>query len=322
MLVSLVLVGGCARQKIAQEREQDSQVRESGPCPDESLAFLNWRDHLPQGELLRGLCLERALWVERVGDSDDFRAHTATDAEVIDLKITQASVVTRLNGGDTLPLYTVTTKDGRSYCPNEGYAPLPEEIQKHCPPGQTSCAYFEELKGRAMLIPGSWRNNRWSVSGNEQTVSCITGAIAKCIKWGYKPGALLGGDSRKPLGDAFQACVRAARADYFGDGVSYTCANTKIDMYDKWGVNQKEISGYGFESLWDANGLVCLNRARYPDCSNLTAVPDCADPVPGTGQPWTGVRGLIGVSSDPHHLQDGACPAAFDACPMPAAFSR
>ncbi|RKH63702.1 hypothetical protein D7V93_08425 [Corallococcus llansteffanensis] len=281
------------------------------------------RDHLPQGEMLRGQCLERVVRVKKDASHPGLYGGYTDLGEVVPMKISDTGIDNRLNGDHTIRLFTVETVDGRqSFCPDVKYTPLPTEAQRRCPSGVASCPYFDELKGRAMLIPGYWKDNAWHSSKDEYTVACISGVVAKCVKWGYKPGALLGGDPQKPLEETFQACIRAARADYLGDGRSFTCSNTKIDMYDRWGLQKKEVDGYTFESLWDKDGLVCLKRPRYPGCPGLTTAPDCDDPVPGTGGSWSGVRGLIAVSSSGTDTLGGRCPTARDACASVESGSR
>ncbi|WP_225410505.1 ADYC domain-containing protein [Stigmatella hybrida] len=99
------------------------------------------------------------------------------------------------------------------------------------------------------------------------TFACETGAIAKCIHWGYKPWATKDG---QPLKDLHQACTRMVRADYCGDGQSHTRQDQVIDMYDAVGIQARTTvasahwvpSKASFEAAWTPEGASCLARTR------------------------------------------------------------
>jgi hypothetical protein len=105
------------------------------------------------------------------------------------------------------------------------------------------------------------------------------GALGKCLHW---PDGSDGGYynflENAPAGRAVQrflTCVRAVRADYCGDGVTYTTDGTKIYLADiphagVWSVDHSHDAGFVLEATWDQNGAVCLNHARHellsPEC--------------------------------------------------------
>ena len=65
-------------------------------------------------------------------------------------------------------------------------------------------------------------------------LTCTSGAIGKCVRWGYrfweeKPGG-------PPLHALHQACIHMTRADYGGDGSTFTRDGTIIYMCDRFGV--------------------------------------------------------------------------------------
>lgn len=123
---------------------------------------------------------------------------------------------------------------------------------------------------------GIFVDGRWSGDGDwlagGWTFSCLDGVIAKCVRsWGYKPWKRL----RSPVhGDVdlqplHQACTRAARADYCGDGTSHTRENTLVDMFDVYGFNVREgAPGFQQESSFDQHGALSVSIPRY-----LTATP-------------------------------------------------
>jgi hypothetical protein len=321
-LLALALLLGCSRRQgslaiLDETRSLPGNYPIYSICPNWDAALdPTWKDHLPQGALLRGQCLERLTRVEHgaTAQPEDYVGYPEK-GESLSLKISEAGIEHLINGSDAVKLYTVKAEDGRSFCPTEAYTPTPEEFSRRCPSGGEGCSYFEELKGKAMLVPGYWVGNTWTPSTTSYTVSCISGAIAKCIQWGYRPDAFQGHELQRPLGELFRACVHAARATYKNDDQVYTCQGTRVDMYDAWNIQRKQVAEYTFESLWGKYGLVCMKRARYPGCEGLPIAPDCEDPSPGVGKDWQGSEGLIAVSSSSSNDLHGKCPTVPNACP-------
>ena len=144
--------------------------------------------------------------------------------------------------------------------------------------GQSLCANGE----MGMFVPGVWdergaRRESVSLGGHDASVtfSCLSGVIAKCVRWGYAPwsaGAAL-----------HQTCTRMARADYCGTGVSYTMDGTAIDVFDA-----KEIlepagdPAFLFEAGWSENGATCVSRTRYEarTPSDDAVLPSCWRDLP------------------------------------------
>jgi hypothetical protein len=95
-------------------------------------------------------------------------------------------------------------------------------------------------------------------------ITCTGGAEGKCVRFGYKPwGKAPDGSSLAPY---YQACVRAVRADYCGDGVGHTRNGTLIDIFDRVGVQRDEtVAGMAFEAAFGPDGAVCVAHPRLPD---------------------------------------------------------
>ncbi len=113
-------------------------------------------------------------------------------------------------------LYRVVLEDGREICAAD-------------PGGDTRLVFF----------PGRFDAQLNYVDDPaEFSVSCVSGVQAKCLRWGYRPWAKapLGG---QPLAPYYNACIRAARADYCGDDQPTTRDGTLIDLYDQVGVQQR-----------------------------------------------------------------------------------
>jgi hypothetical protein len=79
------------------------------------------------------------------------------------------------------------------------------------------------------------------------------GALGKCTGWRFASAS----------NAEFNACVRAARADYCGDGLSFTLAGTPFVVYDSGGGTGLCRTGECFEASWDTNGATCINHLRH-----------------------------------------------------------
>ncbi len=103
------------------------------------------------------------------------------------------------------------------------------------------------------------------------TLACTSGAIGKCIRWGYRPWDERPGGP--PLAALHQACVHLARADYGGDGQSFTQDGTLIDLYDRFGIQQPaNAPGLSFEAAWGSAGALCVARPRLAERISLAAL--------------------------------------------------
>ncbi|MCP3103720.1 hypothetical protein LZ198_33040 [Myxococcus sp. K15C18031901] len=128
------------------------------------------------------------------------------------------------------------------------------------------------------------------------TLACDPGVIAKCYRWGYKPW--LDGSAAGPVTRAHWACTRMARADYCGNGTSFTQDGTRIRPWDDLTPNLIPAPTEGstsaampFEAGWNVWGPSCLSHWRWKHltagCVDLNApvedssghvINDCRDP--------------------------------------------
>ena len=173
--------------------------------------------------------------------------------------------------GDPLTLYEVSRWDERanrwvSYC-------------ERGPDGRAS----------AMALPGRWREGgaSFSESPGDFTLTCTAGANGKCARMGFVPGLLTAeGESLTPY---FKACVRMMRADYCGDGRSFTRAGVPVELLDRAGRqplwSDRDLT---FEASWGPEGAVCVHHPRDGDldvgaltesCPRLTGAvgPGCSE---------------------------------------------
>jgi hypothetical protein len=129
------------------------------------------------------------------------------------------------------------------------------------------------------------------------------GAIGKCILWNRPPNISDPNGMYPPMKAAvmaesakeFKTCVRAVRADYCGDGVSYTKDGTVIDLYRASIASAHEPQpAFIMEANWKEDGAICILHPRYvalsAECQRryqnfVGLVPK---PDPGTS------RGLLG----------------------------
>ncbi|HWN71140.1 MAG TPA: ADYC domain-containing protein, partial [Haliangium sp.] len=126
--------------------------------------------------------------------------------------------------------------------------------------------------GDAGPTAGLFVDGRWHEDGSREdggyTFSCLDGVIAKCIRgWGYKPWKTLTSEEHGEvsLAPLHQMCTRAARADYCGDGNSYTRDGTWVDICDGYGFNVRDESRpFTAESSFDEDHARRVERPRWP----------------------------------------------------------
>jgi hypothetical protein len=110
------------------------------------------------------------------------------------------------------------------------------------------------------------------------TFACEGAAIAKCIRFGYKPWASVEGVS---LAAHHQACTRLIRADYCGDGTSHTVNGQWVNIIDALGV-QQDTESWALEAEWDTEGARCFtdhNRSHAPvSCPGVRMKTQCGTP--------------------------------------------
>ncbi|MDC0668835.1 ADYC domain-containing protein [Nannocystis radixulma] len=119
-------------------------------------------------------------------------------------------------------------------------------------------------------------------------IACLDGGIGKSALWGYHPW-----DTGYY---EFMGAIRMIRADYCGDGDSWTKSGTAIELEDKWGYNTFFDPTLKTEAIFGPKGALCVTRPRRPEfqitgvqCGG-NAPPDCKDAKLGDfsdGYYWT-----------------------------------
>jgi hypothetical protein len=145
----------------------------------------------------------------------------------------------------------------------------------------------------AELADGSWRNvcdpgpdgrrQGFPVAGRPRAdgmlepaeggvfeLACTSGALGKCVRFGYPPWD--GADGGPSL-EVYNACIRMVRADYCGDGVATTKDGQLIDIYDDLGRQKHENEpAMDFEAGWTAEGAVCVRHVRVKENVSLDSL--------------------------------------------------
>jgi hypothetical protein len=135
---------------------------------------------------------------------------------------------------------------------------------------------------RAIALAGTWDSTATYHSSSTQfTFACTNGTIAKCTRWGYRrwASAVQANDPEQklePLAGYHQACVKAAMADYCGNGHSFTKNGTLIELFDYSGSNKGFIPFTGdsignnftaaaLEGYFDQLGGYWIDHRRYEE---------------------------------------------------------
>ena len=107
---------------------------------------------------------------------------------------------------------------------------------------------------------------------------CVSGAVGKArtTPWRYAPY-----DPQVKL-EGFETAIRAIRADYCGDGVSYTKPGNKLQLRDQYGYHNFANQAMNTEAVWaSGGGALCLDVPRWAgqvaraDVHCAAALPSC-----------------------------------------------
>jgi len=96
--------------------------------------------------------------------------------------------------------------------------------------------------------------------------TCSSGANGKCLRWGYQPWDSPGTGIQ--LANFHRACFHLLRADYGGDGRSWTQAGEVVDVSDSLGILKPE-PGFVFEAGWSEMGAICIAQPRLLDTTSF-----------------------------------------------------
>lgn len=139
--------------------------------------------------------------------------------------------------------------------------------------------------GEAIPLNGTWNADGSKTSSDAVvTFACPGGALAKCINFGYAPWQSQDGTSLEPY---HQACTRAIRADYCGDGTSYTQDGNQLNLYDAVGA-QADAIAWTPEAEWNEGGATCISGLATRATVPVTCEAQKLDPLCGASGPSAG----------------------------------
>lgn len=238
----------------------------------------------PQGAYIEGYGLQAAVY-EATFDTITEKPNgilTRVDIKICDKveKAPQELVIDHCEPG-SLGAYTcnVSSTDGTEFCGTTSKTNLGESDRN------------ATRRRGVVIVRGYWdASGQWHPgTGNQVTVSCDSkqnekrqhgwadGSIANCVRLGFYPGILRNSMDH----DQFLACIRAMRADYCGDGASYTRHGTIIDLHElsmagykrrfqKW---RECRDGRCFEASWSPRGAERFVRRRWAEKLELAPFP-------------------------------------------------
>ncbi len=169
-----------------------------------------------------------------------------------------------LSDGRTIPLHVDSIVQGAGNDGDIFYYAVSFETDQ----GSFPLCGNEQDGSPVLSIPlaGTWDERQGVPGGGSHiadpsviTFACLHHALAKCVQWGYKPWKSVNGVS---LADYHQACTRMVRADYCGDGVSWTKDGTLIDFYDGLSIQTDNEPRWRFEAEFTPAGATCLTKER------------------------------------------------------------
>jgi len=101
-------------------------------------------------------------------------------------------------------------------------------------------------------------------------LACSSGALGKCVRFGYRPWAFKDG---LELREVYNACIRMVRADYCGNGTATTKDGQAIDIYDDLAIQKAENDpAMDFEAGWTEEGAACVRRVRVKENVTLDSL--------------------------------------------------
>ncbi|MCP3163475.1 ADYC domain-containing protein [Myxococcus qinghaiensis] len=237
-------------------------------------------------------------------DGSVFRADAQDGSVLSGMDFVGARFVGELGSGDTVALRVDDIQPGESddvWAYRVSYYSLADNTWK------PACQAADGSALGAIPVAGRWDYREGVAGGGAKiedtqtfTFACEGAAIAKCVRFGYRPWATTAtGRSLAPL---HQACTRMVRADFCGDGTSYTMDGNWVNLYDASGV-QSDSESWAVEAEWDAEGARCRAPttragAREITCGSRAAPPTC-------GQQQNFLLGTLLMSEIPPAVTQG-----------------
>jgi ADYC domain-containing protein len=185
---------------------------------------------------------------------------TLSDGSTIDLRIDSATTLASPN--------TDVWAYGVSYQTDSGWAPL-------CGSNGSGPILAIPILGTFNYQSGVVGGGSYTPSSTLFTFGCRGAGIAKCVELGYKPWLPTPNGDDNPLIDGLVGCTRMLRADYCGNGTSFTVNGTVINVYDRWDI-QLDTEAWPVEAEWTTGGAACIQSVTQTRAYKLLGVtPSC-----------------------------------------------
>jgi len=150
---------------------------------------------------------------------------------------------------------------------------------------QPLCGMNGSTPIKAISVAGTWNaTGTWASSSSQFSFACRGKSVAKCVELKYK--------TYKGYSNQMASCVRLLRADYCGNGTSYTVDGHIVNLWDNLNI-QVDSQAWTLEAAWGPSGAKCLRtggKMRYiilgtgtPPCAASLYTTTCGNTF-GTGQ--------------------------------------
>ena len=149
------------------------------------------------------------------------------------------------------------------------------------------CTNADGSPANAIPLENRWDHRQGVAGGGNKiydatafTFACEGAALAKCVQFGYAPWRSVNGVS---LDQHHQSCTRMVRADFCGDGTSYTVEGNWVNLHDAMGI-QADTEAWVPEAEWTTDGASCFSsqtRATTPISCGERLVQSCATSFSG-----------------------------------------
>ncbi|MEZ4452962.1 MAG: ADYC domain-containing protein, partial [Nannocystaceae bacterium] len=111
-------------------------------------------------------------------------------------------------------------------------------------------------------------------------IACLSGAVGKTMMWGYSHDNPNGGIPNVTL-PQYESALRVTRADYCGDGTSFTRPGEAVTLLDHWGINVHANDAVSDEAVFGPDGALCVDTPRWDyhaapiHCNDGRTLPRC-----------------------------------------------
>lgn len=150
-------------------------------------------------------------------------------------------------------LHFYTSQGGAPVKKTGEKSPAPPQSLAVCAPDPETGGSLEALVYADVYVDmkTGWMKER----PDTLNIACVSGGVGKAGLWGYLP-YIYGID-------VLQTGTRTVRADYCGDGTSYTKPGNALYLEDRFGIHDfGQGAGNKTEAIWGIKGAACVGIPR------------------------------------------------------------